>query len=113
VRLSPAVEEHTRTLLVEAEVPNEDGALRPGAFASAEIVVEAEQPAVLVPASAITTFAGVTKVFGIADGKVVEKRVKVGRRAADRVEVIDGIAAGDEVIAEPGNLTAGQAVVAE
>ena len=113
VRLSPAVDEHTRTLLVEAEVPNEDGVLRPGAFASAEIVVEAEQPAILVPLSAITTFAGVTKVFGVADGKVVEKRVKVGRRAADRVEVIEGIAAGDEIIAEPGNLTAGQAVVAE
>jgi RND family efflux transporter MFP subunit len=113
VRLSPAVDEDTRTLLVEAEVPNENGALRPGAFASAEIVVEAEQPAVLVPVSAITTFAGVAKVFGIADGKVVEKRVRIGRRAADRVEVVEGIAAGDVIIAEPGNLTAGQAVVAE
>jgi RND family efflux transporter MFP subunit len=113
VRLSPAVDEHTRTLLVEAEVPNEDGGLRPGAFASAEIVVEAEQPAILVPTSAVTTFAGVTKVLGIADGRVVERRVRVGRRTGERIEIVDGLTAGDRIIAEPGNLSAGQAVVAE
>lgn len=113
VRLSPAVDEHTRTRLVEAEVPNEDGALRPGAFASAEIVVEAEQPAILVPATAVSTFAGVTKVFGISDGRVVEKRVRLGRRSGEQIEVTDGLGAGDQIIAEPGNLTAGQAVVAE
>jgi len=113
VRLSPAVDEHTRTVLVEAEVPNEDGALRPGGFASAEIVVEAEQPAILVPTSAVTTFAGVTKVFGIADGRVIEKRVRVGRRAGERIEVTEGLGAGEEIIAEPGSLAAGQPVVAE
>jgi RND family efflux transporter MFP subunit len=113
VRLSPAIDEATRTLLVEAEVPNADGALRPGAFASAEIVVDPEAPAVLVPAPAVVTFAGVTKVLGVADGRVVEKRVRTGRRAGDRVEVLDGLAAGEIVVAEPGNLTAGQPVVAE
>jgi multidrug efflux pump subunit AcrA (membrane-fusion protein) len=39
VRLSPAIDERTRTLMVEAEIPNDDGALRPGAFANADIVV--------------------------------------------------------------------------
>lgn len=113
VRLSPAVDESTRTLLVEAEVPNEDGRLRPGAFATAEIIVDPEQPAVLVPASAVVSFAGVTRVFGIADGQVVEKRVQLGRRAGDRVEVVAGLSAGEQVILEPGSLTAGQTVVVE
>jgi RND family efflux transporter MFP subunit len=113
VRLSPAVDESTRTLLVEAEVPNTDGALRPGAFATAEIVVDPEQPAVLVPASALTTFAGVHKVLSVVDGRVVEKRVTVGRRVGDRVELLSGLAAGEPVVTEPGNLVAGQAVVAE
>ncbi len=113
VRLSPAVDESTRTLLVEAEVPNTDGSLRPGAFATAEIVVDPEQPAVLVPASALTTFAGVHKVLSVVDGRVVEKRVAVGRRLGGRVEVLSGLAAGEPVVAAPGNLTAGQAVVAE
>lgn len=109
-RLSPAVDEATRTVMIEAEVPNTEDALRPGAFANAEIVVDPEAPAVLVPASSVVTFAGVSKVLGVADGRVVEKRVRVGRRAGDRVEVLDGIAAGEPLIVEPGNLTAGQAV---
>jgi len=113
VRLSPAVDEGTRTLMVEAEIPNQDGTLRPGAFATADIVVDPEQTAILVPASAIVTFAGVTKVVTVADGKAVEKRVQLGRKAGDRVEVTSGLAAGESVVAEPGSLSAGQAVVVE
>jgi RND family efflux transporter MFP subunit len=113
VRISPAVDESTRTIMIEAEVPNADGAIRPGAYARADVVIDPEQPAVLVPASAVVSFAGVTKVLGVADGKVVEKRVQVGRKSDDQVEVVAGLAAGDEVIVSPGNLTNGQAVVAE
>ncbi len=39
-RLSPAIAENNRTLMIEAEVPNGQGALRPGSFAKADIVVE-------------------------------------------------------------------------
>ncbi|MCW5893019.1 MAG: efflux RND transporter periplasmic adaptor subunit [bacterium] len=113
VRISPAVDERTRTIMIEAEVPNADGGLRPGAYARADVVVDPEQPAVLVPASAVVSFAGVTKVLGVADGKVTEKRVRLGRKSADVVEVVDGLAAGEAVIVAPGNLTGGQAVVAE
>lgn len=111
VRLSPAIDERTRTLMVEAEVPNADGALRPGAFANADIVVDPDQQAVLVPADALVTFAGVTKVLGIADNKIVEKRVKTGRRSGDRLEIVEGLAEGDVVVAQPGGFAAGQPVV--
>ena len=37
-RVSPAIDESSRTLMVEAEVPNQQGQLRPGSFANAEIV---------------------------------------------------------------------------
>src|SRR5262245_18188318 len=43
VRLSPIVQEQNRTLLVEAEVPNERGFLRPGSFARVDIMTEATQ----------------------------------------------------------------------
>lgn len=109
-RVSPAVDESTRTVLIEAEIPNADGALRPGAFATAEIVTDPNERAILVPASAVITFAGVTKVLGVADGKVVERRIRVGRRVGDDVEVVEGIAAGDAIILEPGGLTDGQVV---
>ncbi len=109
-RISPAISEENRTLLVEAEVPNRDGSLRPGSFARAEIVVQAADPAILVPASAIVSFAGIEKVIGVEDGKAVEKRVKTGRRSGDRVEIVEGIRSGEEVVLEPGNLVTGEAV---
>lgn len=110
VRLSPAIHEANRTLTVEAEVPNERGALRPGAFARARIVLGAARPAVFVPASAVVIFAGVEKVLTVADGRIAERRIVTGRREGDRVEVVEGLSAGEPVVVEPGNLAPGQPV---
>ena len=109
-RLSPAIQEQNRTLAIEAEIPNEKGLLRPGSFARASIVTQAAQPVVMVPASAIVSFAGIDKIIGVKDGKSVERRVQLGRREGGRVEIVAGLAAGEQVVAEPGNLTGGQAV---
>jgi RND family efflux transporter MFP subunit len=109
-RISPAISEDNRTLMVEAEVPNADGSLRPGAFARAEIVVQAGDTAVLVPASSIVTFAGIQKVVGVQDGKAVEKKVRTGRHSGDQVEIVDGIKPGDSVVIQPGNIVTGESV---
>ena len=109
-RLSPSIQEQNRTLIVEAEVANREGKLRPGSFARAEIVVEADRTAVMVPAPAVVTFAGLEKVFVVKDGKAVEKRIRTGRRSGDRVEILEGVAAGETVVADPGNLVGGTPV---
>lgn len=109
-RISPAIDEASRTLMVEAEIPNPQGALRPGSFANAAIIASNADPAISIPASALVTFAGVEKVLTVKDGKVVEKRVSVGRRERDRLEIISGLAAGEPVIAQPGNLVEGTPV---
>ncbi len=111
VRLSPAIQELNRTLTVEAEVPNTAGLLRPGSFARADVVVAADQPAVFVPISAIVVFAGIEKVLTVKDGKAEERRVVTGRRETDRVEIAEGLKAGEPVVVEPGNLVGGQPVV--
>ena len=110
VRLSPAIDETSRTLLVETEVSNAANSLRPGAFARAEIVASSTQRALMVPSTAIVTFAGIDRVFTVQDGKASEKRVRTGRRTADGVEILEGISAGDQVVNEPGNLTDGESV---
>jgi RND family efflux transporter MFP subunit len=107
-RISPSISEDNRTLLVEAEVPNNDHSLRPGSFARAEIIVQAADPAVLVPASALISFAGVEKVIGVEGGKAVEKRVRTGRRSGDRVEIVEGIKPGEAVVLQPGNIVTGE-----
>lgn len=109
-RVSPAIDESSRTLMIEAQVPNPRGQLRPGSFANATIVTGSADQALLVPSSAIVTFAGVDKVLVVRDGVVAEQRVTVGRRDAGRAEILEGVQAGDPVIVRPGNLTAGARV---
>jgi RND family efflux transporter MFP subunit len=111
VRLSPSIQEQNRTLAVEAEVPNQAGAIRPGSFARAEIVIAANQPAILVPTSAIVVFAGIEKVITVREGKAEERRVVTGRREQDRVEIVEGLKPGESVVVSPGTLVSGQRVV--
>src|SRR6267143_1006582 len=110
VRLSPIVQEQNRTLMVEAEVPNERGFLRPGSFARVEIMTEVSQPVVTVPASAVIVFAGVEKVLVVRQGKTAEVRVTTGRRLGEDVEIVEGLKGSDPVVTRPGNLVGGQAV---
>jgi RND family efflux transporter MFP subunit len=111
-RLAPAISEQNRALMIEAEIPNEQGRLRPGAFARAEIVVQPDRRLVTVPAEAIVTFAGVEKVLVVENGRAVEKRVTTGRRIANRLEILSGLAVGERVIVQPGAIAAGQPVTA-
>jgi len=106
-RVSPVIDKQNRTLTAEVEIENRQGRLRPGSFATAEIMVVAEQPAVLIPSSAIVTFAGIEKVIGVKDGRAVERRIRTGRRTGNRVEILEGLAPGEMIVAEPGNLSSG------
>jgi RND family efflux transporter MFP subunit len=109
VRLSPSIEQGTRTLAIEASVPNADARLRPGSFARADIVVS-EAQALVVPRTAVIVFAGVEKVLVVESGVAHERRIRTGARIADQVEVIDGLAEGALVITNGGNVADGAAV---
>ncbi|HEU4767905.1 MAG TPA: efflux RND transporter periplasmic adaptor subunit [Pyrinomonadaceae bacterium] len=109
MRLSPVIAEQNRMLVVEADVRN-NGKLRPGSFAHAEIVTNDAKMAVTVPNSAIVTFAGIEKVITVQDGKAVEKPITTGRRNAEFTEIVAGINVGEKVVVDPGNLQSGQAV---
>jgi RND family efflux transporter MFP subunit len=109
-RISPSISEQNRILIVEAEVRN-NGRLRPGSFARADIVADAKSLSPAVPANAIVSFAGIDKVITIQDGKALEKPVTLGRHAGEWVEVLSGVKTGDTVIINPGNLQSGQPVI--
>jgi membrane fusion protein, multidrug efflux system len=110
VRLSPAIEEANRSLIVEAEVDNSKGLLRPGSFARAEIQTESGGDSVVVPATALVLFAGIEKVVTVREGKALERPVTTGRHAGDAVEILSGLEQGESVVVKPGNLTTGAAV---
>lgn len=97
-RISPNVTPTSRTLTVEAEIENSSGVLKPGQFATVRILQARSEPAVLVPARAVRTESGVSRVFVMRDGYARERVVQVGQTEGDLVEIKSGIAA-DEVVA--------------
>ncbi|HEV8367335.1 MAG TPA: efflux RND transporter periplasmic adaptor subunit [Pyrinomonadaceae bacterium] len=109
MRLSPVIAEQNRMLVVEADVRN-NGKLRPGSFAHAEIVTNDAKMAVTVPNNAIVTFAGIEKVLVVQNGKALERPITTGRRNGEFTEIVAGISVGEKVILEPGNLQTGQEV---
>lgn len=109
-RISPAIDETSRTLMVEAEIPNREGQLRPGSFANARIVTASAETAIVVPSNSIVSFAGVDKVLVVKEGRASEKRVTTGRREADRVEIVAGLEPGELVIQAPGSIVEGTPV---
>jgi len=109
MRLSPVIAEQNRMLVVEADVRN-NGTLRPGSFAHAEIVTNDAKMAVTVPNNAIVTFAGIDKVILVQNGKALERPITTGRRGGEFTEIVAGVNVGDKVIVDPGNLQSGQAV---
>ncbi|MBI2947636.1 MAG: efflux RND transporter periplasmic adaptor subunit [Verrucomicrobia bacterium] len=108
-RLSPAIEELTRMLWVEADVAN-PGELRPGSFTKADIVTDSTSRGILVPVNALSSFAGVEKVFVVRDGKAVERLITTGRRVGDSIEIVSGLEVGDIVVIDPGDILSGQPV---
>ena len=96
-RISPNVTPTSRTLTVEAEIENSGGTLKPGQFATVRILQSRPQPAVLVPARAVRTESGVSRVFVIKDGKTQERLVQLGQTEGDLVAVKSGVAVGENV----------------
>ena len=109
--VSPALRTDQRALTVEAIAGNRDGRLKPGLFATAHIQQPATAAALLVPAAAVETVAGTSRVYVIKDGKAEERIVTLGEAAGSQVEVTSGVAEGEIVAAEPrGRIVDGRAV---
>ncbi len=110
-RISPDVNLKSRAFNVEADVPNEDGTLKPGTFARLRIATSKVDSAIVVPATAIQTRYGTSVVFVVKDGKLAAVEVKLGDRVGPRVEITDGLEPGQTIVADGvDGLTGGVAV---
>jgi RND family efflux transporter MFP subunit len=99
-RISPALDSVSRSLMFEAEVPNAEGALRSGSFSQADVVLDEQAQSIVVPADALVRFAGVQKVWRVADGKVREAVVEVGDEKDGLIQILSGLQAGDTVLSD-------------
>jgi membrane fusion protein (multidrug efflux system) len=110
-RISPSVNQESRTLRLEALADNPDGALKPGLFARVTVQTNRTEKALVVPAEALFTFAGLEKVFVIEDGKVSERIVRSGVRVDGHIEVLEGVKESELVATSNlGNLQQGREV---
>ncbi len=113
-RISPASNPASRAIQVEATYPNDDRALKSGSFGKAAILLRIDPNGVSIPKQAVVTFAGVEKVFVIDNNAARERRVKLGDDLGDRVEVVEGVAAGEQVaVSRTGKLVEGSRVRVE
>lgn len=97
-RLGYVLDEATRTMLVEADLPNADGTLRPGMYARVRVGVERHQNALLVPVEALVMEKTNAFVFLAADGRAKKTPVKAGFNDGARVELLSGLDATAAVI---------------
>jgi cobalt-zinc-cadmium efflux system membrane fusion protein len=98
ILINSVVDPDTRTVKVRTEVANPDGRLKPDMFANVQIVTALNRTAISIPQSAVLNDEGKSVVF-VAEGDGYKKRqVQPGIQNNDRVEIVDGLTAGDKVV---------------
>jgi RND family efflux transporter MFP subunit len=109
-RISPDVNLKSRAFAIEADVRNEDGQLKPGTFARLTIATNKVDHAIVVPATAIQTKYGTSVAFILENGKLKASEVKLGDRLGPRVEITEGLQAGQSIVSDDvDGLTSGMA----
>lgn len=97
--IQPVVDPDSRTVAVRLVLPNPDGVLRPGLFGEVLLQGRSDDLATVVPRSAVID-SGTRQIVlvQIAEGRFEPRTVRLGRRAADRVAVLDGLTEGETVV---------------
>jgi membrane fusion protein (multidrug efflux system) len=97
--LDSRIDPVSRSVTVRAVVPNPDLALKPGMFLNVTLGRD-EHDALMVPEAALVPEQSRQFLFVIQDGRATRREVRIGARQPGRVEIVDGLKAGDQVIVE-------------
>lgn len=97
-RFAYALDESTKTMMTEIEIPNPDHALRPGMYASCRMTLEKKTDAQLLPAEALITEKNKSFVYCVRDHKAARVPVKTGFDDGITVEILEGLKPNEAVI---------------
>jgi len=98
ILISTVVDPETRTVKVRTEVPNSDSRLKPDMFANVQIITDLHRTAISIPQAAVLDDEGKQVVF-VSEASGYQKRpVSVGIQGDGRVEITEGLQAGDKVV---------------
>ena len=95
--VSPSLQADQRALTIEATVPNPNGMLKPGLFATARIERTERTSGVLVPKEAVQVVSGTSRVFVVNGDHVEERIVTTGDTVGDLLEITTGLKSGERV----------------
>jgi RND family efflux transporter MFP subunit len=108
--IAPVVTNDTRSMVVDAMVPNPKGELRPGLFATAELVLAKKGTAMFVPAAAVQKMGEVARVFVLRDGVAREQVVAIGPADDKHVEILSGLNGNETLVSRAELVHDGDAV---
>ncbi len=97
VRINPAVAPESRTFEVEALLSNPRGRLKPGFFIQASMPSEVAQKTLTIPEEAVSYRYGVYRTYVVNGAQVKERQIKPGAQQGSRIEVLEGLRAGERV----------------
>ena len=105
--LDPLVDAAGRSLVIRAQVRNQDAAMRPGMFARVRLITRVDKDAMILPEEALVPQGSEQFVFKVVDSRVSRVKVETGQRRDGKVEIVSGLGKDDLVV------TAGQAKLRE
>jgi RND family efflux transporter MFP subunit len=98
IRYAWLINRSTRTMTTEVDVENPQGLIKAGMYAYVKLPLRVSNQALAVPLQALTIGDSPTVMVLAKDGRLEERKVKVGIRTADKAEIVSGLEAGDPVV---------------
>ncbi len=95
-----AVDPQTGTITARVVFPNTKGLLKPGMSTNIRVKNNSAVQKVLIPFKAVTEQMGEYFVFAIDSSKAVQKKVSLGTRINEKVIILSGLKAGEQIITE-------------
>jgi RND family efflux transporter MFP subunit len=103
-RTANSLDPATRTLLAEVQVPNSGGLLMPGMYAQVDLTTPRRNPPVLIPGDTLVVRSNGPQVGVVGADHIVHfQRLQLGRDFGDKIEVLSGLEAGQQVVVNPGD----------
>jgi RND family efflux transporter MFP subunit len=101
-RSANSLDPATRTMLTEVQIPNPNGLLMPGMYASVDLTTARQDPPLLIPGDTLIVRADGPQVAMIAPDRTVHfQRITIGRDYGDKIEVLSGLQAGQQIVVNP------------
>ena len=96
--VNPLLDAAGRSVVIRAQVKNQDASLRPGMFARVKLITKEGADTLVLPEQALVPQGSENFVFKVVDNRAVRTKVDVGQRRDGKAEIVKGVAVGDIVV---------------